>query len=242
MNSKILLKKVLPRTMYVHLRSLSSQRKRTLSQLGQDFWVFGEAFNGMRRGFFVEVGSADGILFSNTFLLEKRYGWTGICIEPDPLFFQDLRRVRSAKCLNVCVDAREGEVEFAQRDLFGGIVSEDTDNPRDVVERVKPGILRLPARPLVSILRSESAPQVIDYLSIDVEGAEERILCDFPFNEYLFRCMTVERPKARLRNVLDGNGYKAVKEIPHHDIFYVHESFYPEYEKNIFQFWGKYQT
>jgi len=50
----------------------------------------------------------------------------------------------------------------------------------------------------------------------------------------------VERPKARLRDVLARSGYKAVKEIPHHDVFYVHDSFYAEYERNVFSFWRNY--
>jgi len=233
-------KKILPHGVYLQLRSLYSQRKRTLSQLGQDFWVFGEVFDGKRDGFYLEIGSADGIVLSNTFLLEKRFGWRGICIEPDPEFYRDLCRVRNAACLNVCVDERDGDVEFARRNVFGGIVAEDTDNTGGVLESEHVEILRIPARTLESILREENAPKVIDYCSIDVEGAEDRILCNFPFGEYMFRCMTVERPKARLRDVLARSGYKAVKEIPHHDVFYVHDSFYAEYERNVFSFWRNY--
>lgn len=239
MRIRSLVKKHLPRSSHLLLRALFAKRKKTVSQMGQDFWVFGEVFNGMENGFFLEVGSADGITFSNTFLLEKRYGWRGICIEPNPLLFNDLRRVRNAICLNVCVDSQEGEVDFVHRDVLGGIVDNDTDNKREAIGITQANIFRLKTKTLSSILKSENAPHTIDYFSIDVEGAEDRVLCEFPFDEYKFKSMTIERPKPRLREVLARNGYLSVKEIPNHDVFYIHQSFYREYERNIFQFWSR---
>ena len=231
------MKQSLPSSLYLYLRSLYHQRKKTLSQTGQDFWVFGEVFNEMKGGFFLEVGSADGITFSNTFLLEKRHGWKGICIEANPLSFKDLRRVRTAKCVNVCLDSSEGEVEFIQRDVLGGIVGHDTDNKYGMIGS-DANIIKLRTKTLASVLEDEDAPRTIDYVSIDVEGAEERILSSFAFSEYTFKCMTIERPTPRLRNILTHNGYTVVKEIPNHDVFYIHKSFFDEYQTNLWAYWS----
>jgi FkbM family methyltransferase len=231
------LKQRVPRGLYVLLRSLYYRRKKVVSQFGQDFWVFGEVFNEKRQGYFVEIGAANGITLSNTFLLEKRYKWRGLCIEADPYLFGDLKRVRNANCVNACLDAKEGEVAFVSRALFSGIVDDGTDN--------RPGadnagtLLRVQTRTFASVLREQGAPQTIDYLSIDVEGAEDRILCGFPFEEYRFRCLTVERPKPALRDVLRRHGYILVRELPKFDAFYVHDSFLPDYKKNAFAFWGR---
>ncbi len=35
----------------------------------------------------IEMGAIDGIYHSNTYALEKSFGWRGICIEPDPTTF-----------------------------------------------------------------------------------------------------------------------------------------------------------
>ena len=239
MFARQLLKAWLPRSMRLFLRDQVARRRASLSQVGQDFWVFGESFDGKRGGYFLEVGAADGISLNNTFLLEKRYGWRGLCIEADPVAFQDLRQVRRAKCLNICVDARDGEIDFVQRAQLGGIIADDTDNRDRGPETERGAVVRMEARSLHSILRSENAPRVIDYLSIDVEGAEGRILGGFPFEDYVFNCMTVERPKDRLREVLMQNEYKVIREVPGLDVFYIHKSFEAEYLKNVYAFWQR---
>ena len=37
------------------------------------------------------------------------------------------------------------------------------------------------------------APACIDYMSADIEGAEDMALLGFDFDQYVFRCMTIER-------------------------------------------------
>lgn len=51
------------------------------SQASQD--VFALVANGFKRGgYFVEFGATNGKSISNTYVLEKEFGWTGIVAEP----------------------------------------------------------------------------------------------------------------------------------------------------------------
>jgi FkbM family methyltransferase len=233
------LKKHLPKNLFYRLRLQRHRLRRSVSQFGQDFWVMGEVFNEKENGFFLDVGSAGGVIINNTLLLEKRYHWRGICIEANPEGYQELTLVRKARCINCCVDNEEGEVQFLKKGLFSGIVDNSTDLRDEAADGSR--TIQLKTRPLKAILDEHQAPKTIDYLSIDVEGAEERILGSFPFSDYRFSCMTIERPKPILRDVLQKNGYILIKEIPGYDCFYLHESFLPQYQKNLFDFWAKYR-
>lgn len=238
-NAKQCLRDNLPKPLLYRLRLLKHRWRRSLSQFGQDFWVFGEVFNEKRNGFFLDIGAAGGLIISNTFLLEKRYDWRGICIEANPQAYHELVRFRSAHCLNCCVDEKDGEVEFLEKGLLSGIVDSSTDLESEAGKN-NPTI-KLKTKSLKTILDECHAPKTIDYMSIDIEGAEERVLMSFPFSEYRFLSMTIERPKPILRDVLHKNGYVLVKEIPGFDCFYIHESFTSEYQKNSMQFWLKYR-
>ena len=51
------------------------------SQAGQDQWVT-EFFENKRGGYFLDIGAHDGWGDSNTWYLEEKLGWSGICLEP----------------------------------------------------------------------------------------------------------------------------------------------------------------
>ena len=53
----------------------------TYSQEEQDPKVLSH-YKLKKEGYFLEIGASDGIKFSNTYVLEKKYNWGGICVEP----------------------------------------------------------------------------------------------------------------------------------------------------------------
>jgi len=218
------------------IKRLLLRKSRTVSQAGQDYWVYGEVFNEKRNGYFLDIGAHDGISISNTYLLEWRYNWDGLCIEANPQTYFSLTQNRKAKCINACLDDKEGEVEFALRGIMGGIISNNLDNQQITAETA---VQRIKTVPLIKVLEEYGAPRVIDYLSIDVEGAEDRVLGAFQFDEYRFNCITIERPSEQLRNLFQRYGYILIKEIPGLDCFYVHRDHREEFLNNILSFYAK---
>ncbi len=55
---------------------------------------------------------------------------------------------------------------------------------------------------MARLLDDFGAPAVIDYLSLDIEGAEWYAFSTFPWHRYVFLTITVERPATELRNKL----------------------------------------
>lgn len=160
-----------------------------------------------RSPFFVDLAANDAVVLSNSLLLEK-HGWAGACLEPNPLYWNKLASYRSCTILGAFAgdkDGREVEVMLSNR-VYGGIVGEGMDNTKQSEER----------RNLVSIataFREANVPSVVDYFSLDVEGAETLIMQHFPWDEYRFRFITIERPRDDLVGLLTSHGYRKVMTI-----------------------------
>jgi FkbM family methyltransferase len=200
-----------------------------LGENDQDKWVIEDVFNKMRNGYFLELGAYNGFDISTTYILEKRYGWRGICIEPDPVNFARLVKERNCICVQACVDGVSREVTYLYDGAVGGIIDRDTDIKPDsasqVIELAREDgrLAAVETKTLGQILREHDAPRVIDFFSFDVEGAETRILRNFEFDEYIFRALVIERASEELNEILFRNGYKFVQ-LRVGDSFYVHES------------------
>lgn len=200
-----------------------------MGQKGQDRWVVEEVFDHMEGGYFVELGASQGYHNSNTYVLEKDYNWDGLCIEANPVFFEKLQKNRSCTCLHTCIDSSRHDVEYMLDGGYSGIIDDDTDNNekarKDRIEeyREKGAVIRCGTITLEEALEKAGAPNEIDYLSLDVEGAETRILSVFPFERYRFLAMTIERPTPELNELLFSKGYRFVKN-DRFDTYYVHES------------------
>ena len=81
---------------------------KSKSQLWQDIFVLIET-KFKKNGFFVEFGATNGIDLSNTYLLEKDFGWNGILAEPANVWQQDLKKNRSAYIETECVWSESGK-------------------------------------------------------------------------------------------------------------------------------------
>jgi FkbM family methyltransferase len=205
------------------------------SQLGQDFFVI-EILGGMSNGFFLDSGASDGVNASNTYLLESEYGWKGICVEPNEVFFPLLKKNRTCHCVNYCLYDRDGVVDFVEASTLGGILEEYHPAHLEYAKRSfnlaedatgKPGTVQKTAKTIRSVLRECNAPSVIDYWSLDTEGSELAILKSFPFDEYSFRVLTVEHNwlpvRKEIRQFLERKGYVLKREMGIDDC-YVHHA------------------
>mgnify|MGYP003649096067 CR=1 FL=1 len=190
-----------------------------------DKWVV-DVFNKKRDGFFVEAGALNGILGSCTYVLESKLGWKGILVEPDPIIFQKLIENRpNSQCFDCCLYDENKELDYVQFELGGWSgISENWGPTRKVLpETHKHNVLKKKAITLEKLLKDNKAPKNIDYLALDVERSEEKILKDFPFHEFTFKAISIEAPTQALRTLLREKGYIEVGN-PFCTVF--HESYF----------------
>lgn len=174
---------------------------------------------GIRNGIFVDVGAHDGVTLSNTLYLERELGWTGLAIEPIPAVFEQLRANRTCTCIQAGVGAARGEatslVLTGYPEMLSGLVGEYHPLHRARIERevaehgAAASEIRVSVLPLNDIL-AEQGIERIDYLDIDVEGAEWAILEAFDIARFSTRVIGVENPygDARIPKLLEAAGYR----------------------------------
>ena len=196
------------------------------SQKEQDKWVIEEVFSHKKGGYFLDLAAADGLKHSNTATLELFYGWSGLAIEPNPVFFNQLSKNRSCSVDRSVIWSEDCNVDFRiDNGQKGGVISDRTDNSykrrSNQLNSIHCEVLKLKTKTLMEVLREHNSPSHIDYWSFDVAGSEEDIISTLDFSQYSFGCITIERPTKKCNEILRGNGYIFVKNYKF-DSFYVH--------------------
>lgn len=207
------------------------------AQRFQDLFALWQS-GGACDGWFVEFGAVSGVGQSNTYLLE-RLGWDGVVAEPHPAHANDLRRNRVCAVSTKCVlDATGDTVKFhavVDRPALSTVAGHGEDDMHadrraDHVEH------RVETITLTDLLAEAGAPPVIDFLSIDTEGSELRILQAHDFSRYTFRCIVVEHNdvhRKALWDLLTSKGFRRLwPDLSGHDDWYVLPDAYPAWTRD----------
>ena len=184
-----------------------TEKFRSHSQKSRQDILILSLFNDKNDGFFVDLAANMWEQDSNTYVLEYFNNWKGICIEPNPVFLEDLLANRKCTIVTSPVSKTNGEIvkfRFHWNGGIGGIVGEEFDNHGDIPQVDK----LVPATTLTNLLDAMNAPPIIEYLSLDVEGAEHYVLQGLDPRRYTFLVVTIERPKHHSHHILSLYGYR----------------------------------
>ena len=177
------------------------------SQFNQDKHVI-NVYNGKKNGFFVEIGAYDGIDSSNTYVLEKEYNWSGLCVECNPRHYATLSNTRNCHISNNAVYNVDGnEMQFYDSGGYAGLV--ETNNHTHITNDP---IITVTTKKFTTLLDEINAPSFIEYLSLDTEGSEFKILEAHDFDKYKFGYICVEHNsinenRIKIRQLLESKGY-----------------------------------
>jgi FkbM family methyltransferase len=159
-------------------------------QLQQDQYVYNKYFKDLKDGIYVDIGAHDGITASNTYFFDK-LGWKGVCVEPIKERFLELEKNRTSKNYNCVIsDIDAKEVEFCKIDgyseMLSGILQNYNENHKQRILRECEQHNCKREKLLIENKKfSDIAPSTnIDFLSVDTEGNEDKILESIDYNVY----------------------------------------------------------
>jgi FkbM family methyltransferase len=163
------------------------------SQDGQDQYLENNVFKGYKNGVYVDVGAHNGVSINNTLYFEKNNNWTGINIEPIKKVFDDLQINRPNNInLNYAVSNNDGETEFICNTGYTEMISgiKDTFDARHFQRLDRENnamgstteIINVKTKKLETIFDEHNISHV-NYLSIDVEGAEFEVIKSINFDK-----------------------------------------------------------
>jgi FkbM family methyltransferase len=196
----------------------------------QDEYVYEHFFEGYRDGTFVDIGAHDGVSLSNTFFFEKKMSWKGLCIEPNPDVFNYLQKNRN-NCLQIALSDKEETVEYTKIKGYAQTLSGITEYyhekyPERIEEEINffggsKEIIQIKTKTLNSVLE-EHGYGVIDFMSLDTEGSELKILRGLDFNRFKVRVIAMENnfDSEVHREFMKERGYILKTRIKIDDIYY----------------------
>ena len=137
-------------------------------------------FEDRRNGVFLDVGAGDPVKNSTTYYLEKHLGWRGVAVDALAEYAGDYARERPAtRFFSYFVGDKSG----LERDFYA---SPDRDFSSGTGEDPRGGSYQKRQVSTITLddLLDHERVAYVDFLSLDIEGAEPAALAGFAINRF----------------------------------------------------------
>jgi len=201
------------------------------SQAGQDKRIKETFFKNSGKGFFLEIGAFDGVTGSNCLHFEKFMGWDGIAVEPSKTQFALLQKNRRCQAINKAVGFHDDNVKFIEvvEGLLqmSGVESADFAKTKSVIDGHKASRTVAYQIDTTSVMEMLAGRSYVDFMSLDIEGAELNVLESIEFDALRIGVIAVENNNAgsqKFRNFFKSVGYSYYDTVGYDEIYYHPES------------------
>ena len=171
--------------------------------------IIRDFFQDRRDGFFLDVGCAWPIRENNTFYLEKHLGWSGIAVDALPEYARPWHKRKRSKFFNYLVTDHSDTVESFYRAALPDISSFRPTNDK---AKVKWEEMRVPTITLTKLLERNGVSR-IDFMSMDIEGAEPLALAGFDIARFKPELACIEAKAAERESIstyFTAHGYRRI--------------------------------
>ena len=179
----------------------------------QDWYFYTEHFKNLKRpGFYMDIATNEPVKLSNTFFFDRCLQWKGVCVEANNMYAHKIRKHRSCEFFPTCISKNDCEiVTFAKQYVKGGIIGSTYkfdglhDKNTDTMEQLR--------CTNVSTILDKNRVQVVDFLSLDVEGHEMMTLQGIDWTKTHINVMSIETSfkedeERRITAFLESKGYR----------------------------------
>lgn len=195
------------------------------SHIGQDRWV-AEVFKGKRNGYFLDFGALDGVFTSNTYYLERHLDWSGIVVEANPTAYPAVCKSRTSITVNAALWGQSrNRIEMVDaHGLSSAVQYRYSDSSSKTRNEIATRVFTIDTITPTDLLDRHQAPEMIHYMSLDVEGAEIDVLKAFDLARFKPALITVEHGElpdrqAGIRDIILPFGYE-VQQCRYDDYFW----------------------
>lgn len=198
--------------------NLNDHNDKSFSQFGQDLFVLKKT-GYKKNGYYLEIGVCDGKNGSNTYLLDTKYEWKGLCIDVIMYNMEE----RTSKQYKGLVSNKVEDVDFVFAEGLSGIKGLNSKwNNHALVQNGK--IQKMKTEITQTVLDDYDVPLFVDYLSLDVEGSELSVLQGINHKKHTFGIISIEHNgidsiRSDLFNFLTEKGYMRVETLGVDDIY-----------------------
>jgi len=157
-----------------------SEQVISYAQNGEDV-LLNRAFQGKSNGSFIDVGAGHP-LYDNVTFWQRRKGWRGVNIEPNPFFYMELQKLRPDDVnLNVGLADRDAVLTFYQVEQnehgHGWGLSSFDPRAEQTASQLGFKVNQMPARvTTLDQIVEERFPKGVDLIKISAEGYEQAIV------------------------------------------------------------------
>lgn len=204
------------------------------SQDKQDEYLEKNVFKGYKNGVFMDIGAHDGICINNTLFFENEHQWTGVNVEAIKDVYDNLCKNRT-NCINLnyAVCNNDGIADFIRNtgatELISGLYKDyDKRHHRRLQYENhnyggKTQLIKVNTKKIETICDEHNIKN-INYLSIDVEGAEFDVIKSINFDKVFIDVIGFENNyndnSLPIIDYLMENGYIVIHKSL--DIFMIH--------------------
>ena len=177
----------------LYIRHKSYLKRKQYSQWGEDQFIY-EFFKDKRNGIYLDIGCFHPFMYSNTCLLYKK-GWRGINIDINPTSI-DLFNIARPKDVNLCTTINETKKVFEvyyddpfspvntlSKNFYENLKNESAEKSKKIL---------VESKSIKEILNIGKISQNVDFINLDVEGMDYKILKNIDLSRLKPRLISIE--------------------------------------------------